>query len=106
MTPKPDRFEAQTVGKGISYRGPVGYGLATAAVALWGNEQAKGFLAGYGYTEVSDAALETIRRNKPAELERIRTRAREAEHARRAEIARQLTRELVERLAASDKDPR
>lgn len=94
------------MGKGISFRDPLSYDLATAAVAFWGNEQAKAFLAGYGYTEVSDAALETIRRNKPAELEKIRRKAREAELARRAEIARQLTRELVERPAAPNQDPR
>ena len=94
------------MGKGISYRDPLSYALATAALALWDNEQAKAFLAGYGYTEVSDAALETIRRNKPAELERIRTKAAEAERARRAEIARQITRELVQRPAAPHQDPR
>ena len=94
------------MGKGISYRDPVSYGLATGAVAFWGNQQAKAFLADYGYTEVSDAALETIRRNKPGELEKIRTKAREAEHARRAEIVRQLIRERAERPAASAQDPR
>ena len=94
------------MGKGISYRDPWSYELATSAAALWGNEQAKAFLAGYGYTEVSDAALETIRRNKAAELEKIRTEATEAVYARRAEIARQIARELVARGAASDHDPR
>jgi hypothetical protein len=94
------------MGKGISYRDPLSYGLATAAVAFWANEQAKAFLAGYGYTEVSDAALDTIRRNKPAELQEIRTKAREAERNRRAEIARQLIRELADRPAASHQDPR
>ena len=71
------------MGKGISYRDPVGYNLATVAVAVYDNEHAKAVLAGYGYTEVSDAALETIRRNKPAELEKIRTKIREAEHPQR-----------------------
>lgn len=94
------------MGKGISYRDPVSYELATGAVAFWGNEQAKAFLAQYGYTEVSDAALETIRRNKPAELEKIRTKAREAERKRKAEIARRITRELAERPAAPHQDPR
>jgi hypothetical protein len=70
------------------------------------NARAKALLAQHGFTEVSDAALETIRRNKPTELEKIRTKAREAEHERRAEIARQITKELTERSAAPRQDPR
>ena len=64
------------MGKGISYRDPVSYEFATVAVAAYDNEGAKGFLARYGYTEVSDAALETIRRNKAAELAMIRQKLR------------------------------
>ena len=37
------------MGKGISYRDPVSYELATVAVAVFDNKSAKGLLARYGY---------------------------------------------------------
>ena len=94
------------MGKGISYRGPVGYSLATAAVALWGNEQAKAVLADYGYTEVSDAALDTIRRNKAAKLEQIRQECDRADGERRAEIVRIFLRERGLQINEPETDPR
>ena len=94
------------MGKGISYRDTWSYELATSAVALWGNEQAKAFLAGHGYTEVSDAALDTIRRNKAAKLEQIRQECDRADHERRAEIVRIFLRERGHQINEPETDPR
>ena len=63
------------MGRGLSYRDPLGYSFATVAVAAWAdNDRVEEFLAGLGlgYTEVSDAALDTIRRNKAVEINEIR----------------------------------
>ncbi len=62
-------------------------------MALGDNPQAKTVLAQLGYTAVSDAALETIRRNKVAQLEEIRRERRAAEFARRSKIAEAFLRE-------------
>jgi hypothetical protein len=52
---------------------PVGYNKALVAIATYPNtDEAKAYIEDQGYSKVSVAALETIKRNKGDEIEKVR----------------------------------
>jgi len=84
---------------GINRRDAFSYTLAMTAIAAHPNDydEAKAFLAEHGYTDVSDAALESVRRNHTDEIvEMVRETTPLAIWAYKGEITQdQLTLQLL-----------